>query len=185
MVENGGVTLNIKFIKTPLTKDVLKQLKAGDIVSLSGVVYTARDAAHKRMIETLDKGEKLPFDIRDSVIYYVGPTSERPGTVIGSAGPTSSYRMDDMTIPLLELGLGAMIGKGARNKKVIESMVKHQAVYFLAISGAGAFISKTITKSEVIAYDDLGTEAIRRLEVENLFLIVCADIYGNNLYSDY
>ncbi|SDY63181.1 fumarate hydratase subunit beta [Proteiniborus ethanoligenes] len=176
--------MTVKLIETPLTKEVLRELKAGDVVSLTGTVYTGRDAAHKRMMEALNKGEALPFDIKDSIIYYVGPTPAKPGKVIGSAGPTTSYRMDTMTIPLLELGLGGMIGKGLRSKEVIESMKKNETVYFAAVGGAGALIASSVKESEVIAYDDLGTEAIRKLTVENMPLIVCIDIYGNNLYEN-
>lgn len=176
--------MTVKLIETPLTKEVLRELKAGDVVSLTGTVYTGRDAAHKRMMEALNKGEALPFDIKDSIIYYVGPTPAKPGKVIGSAGPTTSYRMDTMTIPLLELGLGGMIGKGLRSKEVIESMKKNETAYFAAVGGAGALIASSVKESEVIAYDDLGTEAIRKLTVENMPLIVCIDIYGNNLYEN-
>lgn len=175
--------MTIKTLNTPLTKDVLRELKSGDIVSLSGTIYTARDAAHKRMMETLKNNEKLPFDIKNSVLYYVGPTPAKPGKVIGSAGPTTSYRMDSMTVPLLELGLSGMIGKGLRSEEVIESMKKNEAVYFAAVGGAGALIASSVKEAEVIAYEDLGTEAIRKLKVENLPLIVCIDIYGNNLYE--
>lgn len=176
--------MTVKRLSTPLTKDVLRELKAGDVVSLTGIIYTARDAAHKRMMETLNNGEELPFDIKNSVIYYVGPTPAKPGKAIGSAGPTTSYRMDSMTVPLLELGLSGMIGKGLRSKEVIESMKKNEAVYFAAVGGAGALIASSVKESEVIAYDDLGTEAVRRLKVENMPLIVCIDIHGNNLYDN-
>lgn len=175
--------MDIKLIETPLNKEVLRGLKAGDVVSLTGVIYTARDAAHKRMMDALRKGEELPFDIKDAVIYYVGPTPARPGNVIGSAGPTTSYRMDGMTVPLLKLGLAGMIGKGLRSREVIEGMKKNEAVYFVAVGGAGALMASSVKKCEIIAYEDLGTEAIRRLTVENLPLIVCIDIYGNNLYD--
>lgn len=175
--------MTVKALNTPLTKDVLRELRAGDIVSLTGTIYTARDAAHKRMIETLKKGEELPFDIKNSVLYYVGPTPAKPGRVIGSAGPTTSYRMDSMTVPLLELGLSGMIGKGLRSEEVINSMKKNEAVYFTAVGGAGALIASSVKEAKVIAYDDLGPEAIRELKVENLPIIVCIDIYGNNLYD--
>lgn len=175
--------MDLKQIKTPLDKETIRQLRAGDIVSLTGEIYTARDAAHKRMMNALSKGEKLPFDIKDAIIYYAGPTPARPGNPIGSVGPTTSYRMDNMTVPLLKLGLSGMIGKGFRSKEVIEGMKENEAVYFVAVGGAGALIASSVKKSEVIAYEDLGTEAIRRLTVENLPLIVCIDIYGNNLYD--
>lgn len=176
--------MNVKYLKTPFTKDKLKQLRAGDIVFLTGTIYSARDAAHMRMIEAINKGETLPFDIKNSIIYYVGPTPAKPGIVIGSAGPTTSCRMDHLTVPLLELGMKGMIGKGIRSEEVIENIVKNQAIYFLAIGGAGALISNSIKEAEVIAYNDLGTEAIRKLVVENLFLIVCIDIYGNYLFKN-
>ena len=147
------------------------------------VIYTARDAAHKRMIETLEKGESLPFDMQDQIIYYLGPTPNREGQVIGSAGPTTSSRMDRYAPSLLDRGLKGMIGKGKRSEEVIKSMKKNTAVYFAAVGGAGALLSKCITKSEVIAYDDLGTEAIRRLEVKNLPVITVIDCDGNNLYE--
>ena len=176
--------MTVKSINAPLTKDVLRGLKAGDVVSLTGIIYTGRDAAHKRLMEAIKNKEELPFDIRDAVIYYVGPTPAKPGEVIGSAGPTSSYRMDSMTVPLLELGLSGMIGKGLRSNEVIESMKKNGAVYFAAVGGAGALIASSIKESEVVAYEDLGTEAIRRLRVEDMPLIVCIDSYGNNLYDN-
>lgn len=169
-------------LTTPLTEDKVKDLKAGDSVLLSGSIYTARDAAHKRLIDLLDKGEALPIDIKDETIYYVGPSPAKPGQVIGSAGPTTSYRMDAYTPKLLDLGLKGMIGKGERNSEVIESMIKNKAVYFGAIGGAAALIGKSITKSEIIAYEDLGAEAIRRLEVVDLPLVVVIDAEGNNLY---
>lgn len=169
-------------LTTPLTEDKVKDLKAGDSVLLSGSIYTARDAAHKRLIDLLDKGEALPIDIKDETIYYVGPSPAKPGQVIGSAGPTTSYRMDAYTPKLLDLGLKGMIGKGERNSEVIESMIKNKAVYFGAIGGAAALMGKSITKSEIIAYEDLGAEAIRRLEVVDLPLVVVIDAEGNNLY---
>lgn len=172
-----------KYIDTPLTEEKVKDLKAGDYVYLSGTVYTARDAAHKRMTETLARGGKLPFDVRDKVIYYLGPTPNREGQVIGSAGPTTSSRMDKYTPSLLDLGLKGMIGKGKRNDDVVDSMKKNTAVYFAAVGGAGALLSRCIKKSEVIAYDDLGTEAIRKLEVENLPVITVIDCCGNDLYK--
>lgn len=172
----------MKKINMPLTEDVIKSLKAGDKVSLSGTIYTARDAAHKRMIENLKQGIELPFNIKDQTIYYTGPSPTKPGQVIGSSGPTTSYRMDDYTPTLLDLGLRGMIGKGERSKEVVDSMMKNNAVYFAVIGGAGALISNSIKKVEIIAYDDLGTEAIRKLEVENLEGIVAIDSKGNNLY---
>ncbi|SCG83044.1 fumarate hydratase subunit beta [Proteiniborus sp. DW1] len=176
--------MTIKSINTPLTKDVLGELRAGDVVSLTGTIYTGRDAAHKRLMETIKNKEELPFDIKDAVIFYVGPTPAKPGKVIGAAGPTTSYRMDSMTVPLLELGLSGMIGKGLRSDEVIEGMKKYGAVYFAAVGGAGALIASSVKESEVVAYDDLGTEAIRKLRVENMPLIVCIDTYGNNLYEN-
>lgn len=172
-----------KYIETPLTEEKVKDLQTGDYVYISGVIYTARDAAHKRMTEGLEKGEDLPFDIENQIIYYLGPTPNREGQVIGSAGPTTSSRMDKYAPVLLERGLKGMIGKGKRNDSVINSMKKNTAVYFAAVGGAGALLSKCIKKSEVIAYDDLGTEAIRRLEVENLPVITVIDCQGNDLYQ--
>lgn len=172
-----------KYIETPLTKSKVEGLKAGDYVYISGTIYTARDAAHKRMIEGLESGEPLPFDMKDQMIYYLGPTPNREGQVIGSAGPTTSSRMDRYAPALLDRGLRGMIGKGKRNEEVIQSMKKNTAVYFAAVGGAGALLSKCIKKSEVIAYDDLGTEAIRKLEVENLPVITVIDCEGNDLYQ--
>ena len=172
-----------KHITAPITKEVAKTLKSGDYVYISGVIYTARDAAHKRMIESLERGEELPFDMENQIIYYLGPTPNREGQVIGSAGPTTSSRMDRYAPSLLDRGLKGMIGKGKRSEEVIQSMKKNTSVYFAAVGGAGALLSKCITKSEVIAYDDLGTEAIRRLEVENLPVITVIDCEGNNLYE--
>ena len=170
-------------LTTPCTVQDLAPLRAGDTVLLSGVVYTARDQAHKRMTEALDKGETLPFELEGSAIYYVGPTPERPGEVIGSAGPTTSYRMDAYSPTLIALGQRGMIGKGKRSPEVIEAMKKHGAVYFGAIGGAGALLSRCIKKAEVIAYEDLGAEALRRLEVEDLPAFVIIDSEGNNLYE--
>lgn len=170
-------------INTPLTEDKIKTLKAGDIVLITGTIYTARDAAHKRLVNALEEGKKLPFKVENSIIYYVGPTPAKPGMEIGAAGPTTSYRMDTYTPKLLNLGLKGMIGKGKRSKEVIESIVKNKAVYFGAIGGAAALISKSIKKSEVIAYADLDSEAIRKLEVQNLPLTVIIDSKGNNLYE--
>ena len=173
-----------KHMNVPMTKEEAAGLKSGDYVYLTGTIYTARDAAHKRMDETLDRGEKLPLDIKDQVIYYMGPSPAREGRPIGSAGPTTASRMDRYTPRLLDLGLGAMIGKGKRTQAVIDAMVRNQAVYFAAVGGAGALLSKCIKKAEVIAYEDLGTEAIRKLEVENLPVIVVIDSQGNNLYEE-
>jgi fumarate hydratase subunit beta len=172
------------YLDVPIRDDSLEKLNIGDRVYLNGVIYTARDSAHKRMIDALDKGRKLPFDIVGSVIYYVGPTPARPGNVIGSAGPTTSYRMDKYTPRLLDLGLKGMIGKGNRSDEVIKSIVKNKAVYFAATGGVGALISKCIVKSEVIAFEELGPEAIRRLEVKNFPVIVVIDTNGKNLYEE-
>jgi len=173
-----------KRIQTPLTDEVLADLKSGDKVLLNGIIYSGRDAAHKRLVDLIDKGEKLPFDIKGQIIYFVGPTPARPGKPIGSAGPTTSYRMDSYSPRLIEIGLKGMIGKGDRSKEVIDSMVKHKAVYFMAVGGAGALISKCITKSTVIAYEDLGPEAIREMEVVDFPVIVINDIYGSDLYTE-
>jgi fumarate hydratase subunit beta len=173
----------IKKINTPLNERIVVELKAGDNILLSGTVYTARDAAHARLINLLDKGESLPINIKDEIIYYVGPTPNKNGQVIGSAGPTTSYRMDSYAPRLLDLGLKGMIGKGARSKEVIDSIKKNKSIYFGAIGGAGALMSKCIVSSEVIAYDDLGAEAIRKLEVKDMPLVVIIDINGNNLYE--
>ena len=170
-------------IRAPFKNDDIEKLVCGDIIKLSGVIYTARDAAHKRMIDAIHNNEKLPFDVDGSGIYYVGPSPNKKNQVIGSAGPTTSYRMDDLTVPLLERGLKVMIGKGKRSEEVINSMIKNKAVYLAAIGGAGAYISNTIKKCEVIAYEDLGPEAVRKLEVEDLQLIVAIDCYGNNIYE--
>ncbi len=172
-----------KHITAPITKEIAKELHSGDYVYISGTIYTARDAAHKRMNETLGKGEKLPFDIENQLIYYMGPSPAREGRAIGSAGPTTASRMDKYAPTLLDLGLGGMIGKGKRSQAVKDAIVRNDAVYFAAVGGAGALLSKCIKKAEVIAYDDLGTEAIRRLEVENLPAIVVIDCQGNNLYE--
>jgi fumarate hydratase subunit beta len=165
-------------ITLPLTDDVIAQLHAGDYVYLTGALLTGRDAAHKRMCEALRKGESLPVDVRGQVIYYVGPTPAKPGAIIGSAGPTTSERMDGFTIPLLEAGLRGAIGKGGRTAAVREAFAELKAVYFLAVGGAGALLSKQIRSVEVVAYEDLGTEAIRRMVVEDFPVIVCNDIYG-------
>ena len=166
----------------PMTDDITLKLRAGDRVEITGVIYTARDMAHKFLVEGHQKGEKLPFDVKGQILYYTGPTPAPPGKAIGSAGPTTSYRMDKYTPLLLELGLKGMIGKGPRGQEVKDAIKKHKAVYFAAIGGAGAFISKTIKKAEVVAYPELGTEAVMRLEVENFPAIVVNDVYGGDLY---
>ena len=172
-----------KHITVPFDKETAKSLKAGDYVYLTGVIYTARDAAHKRMDESLNNGDKLPIDIDGNVIYYMGPSPAREGRPIGSAGPTTATRMDKYTLRLLDMGLTGMIGKGKRQPKVKEAIVRNNAVYFAAVGGAGALLSQRILKSDVVAYDDLGTEAIRRLEVENFPVIVVIDSEGNDLYE--
>ena len=171
-------------IKSPLDEETIKELKAGDQVSITGVIYTARDAAHKRLVEALDKGEKLPFDITNQIVYYMGPSPAKPGHVIGSAGPTTSGRMDSYAPRLMAVGLKGMIGKGNRSQAVKDAMKKYKVVYFAAIGGAGVIASKSIKKAEVIAYEDLGAEAIRRLEVENFPATVINDIYGGDLYEE-
>ena len=173
-----------KHITTPITEEVTKDLKSGDYVYITGTIYVARDAAHKRMIEALQRGEELPIDIKDSTIYYMGPSPAREGRPIGSAGPTTATRMDRYAPTLLDLGDKAMIGKGKRKKEVTDAIVRNGAVFFAAVGGAGALLSKCIKKAEVIAYDDLGTEAIRKLEVENLPVIVVIDSKGRNLYEE-
>ena len=172
-----------KYIHTPITEELTKYLKAGDYVYLSGTIYTARDAAHKRMDETLDKGEQLPVNMKDATIYYMGPSPAREGQVIGSAGPTTASRMDKYTPRLLDLGLKAMIGKGKRSPEVVEAIVRNQAVYFAAVGGAGALISKCIKKAQILCYEDLGTEAIRELVVEDFPMVVVIDAKGNNFYE--
>lgn len=172
----------VKKIQTPLTKKKIKSLKCGDIVLLSGIIYSARDAAHKRLLQLLEENKELPLDVKDQIIYYVGPSPAKPGEVIGSAGPTTSYRMDAYTPKLLDLGLIGMIGKGERGKDVIDSIIKNKSIYFGAIGGAAALISQSIVSSEVIAYEDLGAEAIRKLQVKDMPLIVIIDSQGNNLY---
>jgi len=173
-----------KRIALPLTDEILKNLKAGDNLLLAGIIYVARDAAHKRMVEALDQGKPLPFDIKGATIYYMGPSPARPGSVIGSAGPTTSGRMDAYAPRLIAEGLKGMIGKGSRSKSVKDAMVKHKAVYLGAIGGAGAIISKSIKRTEVIAYEELGAEAIRCLEVEDFPVAVVNDIYGGDLYEE-
>ena len=172
-----------KYIKAPLEKEIVKTLRAGDYVYITGTIYTARDAAHKRMDETLREGKELPVPLKDEIVYYMGPSPAREGRVIGSAGPTTASRMDKYTPKLLDLGLGGMIGKGKRSKEVIDAIIRNQSVYFAAVGGAGALLSKCIQESEVVAYDDLGTEAIRRLTVKNFPVIVVIDCEGNNLYE--
>lgn len=170
-------------IKTPITEQMTENLKSGDYVYLSGTIYVARDAAHKRMAEILDQGGQLPIDIKNAVVYYMGPSPAREGRPIGSAGPTTASRMDKYTPRLLDLGMKAMIGKGKRTKEVLDAIVRNKAIYFAAVGGAGALLSKCITKSEIVCYEDLGAEAIRRIEVKNFPVIVVADCYGNNLYE--
>jgi fumarate hydratase subunit beta len=171
-------------LTTPLTDDVIEKLHAGDKVSITGVIYVGRDAAHKRKMAALDAGEELPFDPKGQIIYYMGPAPAKPGDPIGSAGPTTSYRMDPYAPRLMEAGLKGMIGKGNRSQPVREAMQKHKAIYMAAIGGAGALIAKSVTSAEVIAYDDLGAEALRRLEVEDFPAIVVNDIYGGDAYED-
>ena len=171
-------------ISAPLTNAVTEELRAGMSVLLSGVIYTARDAAHKRMADALMRGEGLPFHLAGQVIYYVGPTPAPPGRVIGSAGPTTASRMDAFTVPLLDRGLKGMIGKGGRSAEIAAAIVKHKAVYFAAYGGAGALISECIKEAKLIAYEDLGTEAIRRLVVEDMPLIVANDCHGGDFYRD-
>ena len=172
-----------KYITAPINDEVVNSLEAGDFVYISGTIYTARDAAHKRLYEAINAGESIPFDLENNIVYYLGPSPAREGQVIGSAGPTTSSRMDKYTPLLLEKGMKGMIGKGKRSQEVIDAMNKNNAVYFAAIGGAGALLSKCIKKSEVIAYDDLGTEAIRKLEVKNLPVIVVIDNNKNNIYE--
>ncbi|MHC1720012.1 MAG: Fe-S-containing hydro-lyase [Clostridiaceae bacterium] len=170
-------------IHTPLTENKVRSLKAGDRVLISGIIYTARDAAHKKMVELLDENKPLPIDIKDAIVYYVGPSPAKPGKVIGSAGPTTSYRMDPYAPRLLDLGLKGMIGKGSRSREVTESIKKNCAVYFAAIGGAAALMAKSIKEAEVVAYDELGSEAIRKLMVEDLPVMVVVDCQGNDLYE--
>jgi len=180
----GGTKMQTLNIKSPLDEETIKKLKAGDQVLITGVIYTARDAAHKRLVETLDKGEKLPLDLTNQTFYYMGPSPARPGKAIGSAGPTTSGRMDSYAPRIMAAGLKGMIGKGNRSQAVKDAMKKYKAVYFGAIGGAGALISQSIKKAEVIAYEELGAEAIRRLEVENFPATVINDIYGGDLYQE-
>lgn len=172
-----------KYIKVPLSDEDARSLKAGDYVYLTGTIYTARDAAHKRMQEALEQGETLPMEMKNNVIYYMGPSPAREGRPIGSAGPTTASRMDKYAPNLLDLGLKGMIGKGKRSQAVIDAIVRNGAVYFAAVGGAGALLSRAITSSEVIAYEDLGTEAIRKLAVKDFPAIVVIDAEGNNLYE--
>ncbi|MBR6766997.1 MAG: Fe-S-containing hydro-lyase [Clostridia bacterium] len=170
-------------VTAPMSREQARALKSGDSVLLSGVIYTARDAAHKRLCELVEQGKELPLDVKDSIIYFVGPTPAKPGQAIGSAGPTTAYRMDAYSPTMIRIGQTGMIGKGKRNDEVIAAMKEHGAVYFGAIGGCGALLSKCIKKAEVIAYDDLGAEAIRKLEVENFPVVVIIDSEGNNLYQ--
>lgn len=176
--------MGVKRIQAPLTDEVVESLRIGDQVFISGTVYTARDAAHKRLVELLNRGEALPFDIKGQIIFYVGPSPAKPGAVIGSAGPTTSYRMDAYTPPLLAQGLKGMIGKGSRSQAVKDAIVAHKAVYFAAIGGAAALTAERIKKADVVAYPDLGPEAILKLEVEDLPVIVVNDCYGGDLYIE-
>ena len=172
-----------RHITAPITKETAKTLHAGDYVYITGTIYTARDAAHKRMQETLQRGEALPLEMKENVIYYMGPSPAREGRPIGTAGPTTASRMDKYAPELLDMGLGAMIGKGKRSQEVKDAIVRNGSVYFAAVGGAGALLSKCILSSEVIAYDDLGTEAIRKLQVKDFPVIVVIDSKGNNLYE--
>lgn len=175
--------LQMKKLSFPFTKDKIKELKVGDSVLISGTIYTARDAAHKRLTEMLDRGEKLPFELEGSIIYYVGPTPAKPGNAIGAAGPTTSYRMDSYAPRFLDLGQSAMVGKGQRSKDVHDAVVRNRAVYLAAIGGAAALIAKSIMSAEIIAFEDLGAEAVRKLEVVDFPAIVLIDSKGNNLYE--
>lgn len=172
-----------KHITTPITAEITRDLQYGDYVYITGTIYVARDAAHKRMIEALNRGEELPIDIKDATIYYMGPSPAREGRPIGSAGPTTASRMDKYAPTLLDLGQKAMIGKGKRTKEVVDAIIRNQGVYFAAVGGAGALLSKCITASEVVCYDDLGAEAIRKIEVKDFPVIVVIDKDGNNLYE--
>jgi len=174
--------LNSKFIQLPLNKEIVKTLRAGEHVLLSGIVYTARDAAHKRIVETIEKKEKLPFELKNTTIYYTGPAPAPPGRPIGSAGPTTSYRMDSYTPVILKAGVRGLIGKGERGAEVASALCEYKAVYFAAIGGAGALLSERIISCEVVAYDDLGTEAIHKLRFDKFPVIVAQDIFGGNVY---
>jgi len=169
-------------LTTPLSNKVIRELKAGDEVLINGVVYTARDAAHKRLVELMEQGKPLPIDVKGQIIYYVGPTPERPGKPIGSAGPTTSYRMDSYAPKLIKIGLKGMIGKGERGEKVVEAMKKYGAVYFATTGGAAALIARKIVSSKIVAYEELGAEAIRELVVKDFPAVVAQDSYGNNIY---
>jgi fumarate hydratase subunit beta len=187
LIETGSLIQGVampKNIKSPIDSQVLEELKAGDQVLITGVLYVARDAAHKRLVEAVDRGEKLPFDIEGQTVYYMGPSPAKPGEVIGAAGPTTSGRMDAYAPRLMEIGLKGMIGKGARTQPVLDAIKKYKAVYFAGLGGAGALISKCIKKAEVIAYDDLGAEALRRIEVADFPATVINDMHGGNLYEE-
>jgi fumarate hydratase subunit beta len=171
-------------LNTPLKEEEVTSLRAGDEVLLNGVIYTARDATHKRLLDLLEKGQDLPFDVKGQIIYYVGPSPAKPGNPIGSCGPTTSYRMDPYAPALMKVGLKGMIGKGPRGKEVIEAMKRHKAVYFAAVGGTAALIARSVKSSRIIAYEDLGTEAIRELEVEDFPVIVANDVLGNDLYEE-
>ena len=171
-------------LNTPLKEEKVTSLRAGDEVLLNGVIYTGRDAAHKRLLDLLEKGKELPFDVKGQIIYYVGPSPAKPGTPIGSCGPTTSYRMDPYAPALMKIGLKGMIGKGPRGKEVIEAMKRYKAVYFAAVGGAAALIARSVKSSRIVAYEDLGTEAIRELEVEDFPVIVANDVLGNDLYEE-
>lgn len=173
----------VKKIRTPLTSDVVRTLRAGDMVEIDGIIYTGRDAAHKRLIQAYEEGKGLPVDLKGQIIYYVGPCPAKPGQALGSCGPTTSFRMDAYTPPLLSLGLKGMVGKGPRTTTVIDSMKQHEAVYFAAIGGTGATIARSVKKADIVAYPDLGPEAIYRLEVEGFPCLVAIDCAGNNLYE--
>ncbi len=174
----------MKVVTPPLTEKDVLDLRAGDAVKITGVMYTARDAAHKRLVDLIEQGKELPFDIEGQLVYFVGPTPAKPGRPIGSAGPTTSYRMDPYSPTLVAHGLKGMLGKGERGDEVVSAMKEHKAVYFAAIGGAGALIAKSIKKAEIIAYEDLGAEAIRRIEVEDFPAVVAQDAYGGNLYVE-
>lgn len=171
-------------ITLPITREIARTIKSGESCLLSGVIYTARDAAHKRLVELVEKGEKLPFDIENATIYYVGPTPAKPGSVIGSAGPTTSYRMDTYSPALIAAGETGMIGKGKRGPEVVDAMKRYGAVYFAAIGGAGALLSSCIRSAKIVCYEDLGAEAVRRLVVEDLPVVAVIDSEGNNLYEE-
>ncbi|MFV0465787.1 MAG: Fe-S-containing hydro-lyase [Lachnospiraceae bacterium] len=170
-------------INLPMKEKEIEELRSGDYVYLTGIVYVARDAAHKKMMEAMECGEKIPFDIKDSTIYYMGPSPARDGRVIGSAGPTTSSRMDKYTPVLLDMGLQAMIGKGKRSKEVLEGVIRNKSIYFAAVGGAGALLSKCIVESEIIAYEELGAEALLKIKVENFPVVVVLDTTGNNIYE--